>query len=588
MIDHRTARELAATAIDFALDDAARSVLDEHLATCSTCRAEAGALRADASALAGLPAIAPPSWVRRVIGRRRGPRRAVLLVAAALVLMGTIGVALAVGAALRHQVSPDPLRSPAPGPSASIISPGPSLASSPSPAATPSPSIGPPPVVSPTSFPSGSGSAWMGAGPAGATWLLTVHEGANDADPSESVMALLDASGQPRPGWPLSLRGWRCGQDGPPHALPVAADGSIRLVCAEDSPADGPLRHVGLAFDTAGRALPGWPVELPDVGLTTSAAVVGNELRVIASEVQSMEGATTPEQAAAWWLVAVSATGDVRVGRRYEVADAAGSFDVRLATDGIAYRLAFHDTEPIRTEITAFDLDGVRPGWPVTVDGITSQPVVAPDGSLAVVRLTKPGLTSQVLWFPAAGGAPAATSGNLPRDPISDRTGAGGVRVGPIVGADGTAWVVGTVESTKPAISHLVRGSAVVHRYPLDMPLQPQGSCDPQDTGCGVWRALPALGPDGTVFLPESATGGPGLTSSSGGSVVAMAPTGTISRGWPLFLPDTMAGFWSLAARPDGTLVGLEVVPIGAGSQWILVTMGRDGAIHAATPIIQP
>ena len=594
MIDHRSALDLAATAIDFALDDEERRALDDHLATCPSCRAEVLALRADAAALVALPAITPPTWVRRAIGRRRGPRRAVLLVAAALLLTGTIGAALAVGAALRHDVTPIlvPSTGPRPSPSPELASPTLSPSSSSTgPLPSPSTSAGPPPIPKGTSFPSTSGSAWMEASPDGGTWILTVHEGGTAADPaSVSVIGLLDASGRPRPGWPIALTGWRCGEDGPPRALPVATDGSIRLVCAEDSLVDGPLRHMGFAFDTTGRALPGWPVELPDVGLTTSAVVVGDELHLIASQIASMEGQTSTDQAAAWWVVAVSAGGDVRTGRRYEIADAAGNFDVRLASDGIAYRLAFSGTtDAIRTEITAFGLDGVRPGWPVTVPGITSQPVAGADGSLAVVRLTKPGLTSQVLWLSPDGGAPIATSGDLPLDPSSDRTGAGSVLLGPILGVDGTAWVVGTVDSTKPAVAHLVRGSAAVDRSLRDLPVQRQGACDSADTGCGVWRVVPAVRADGTLLLPEDATGdGGGLASSGGGSMITIAPDGTIPKGWPVFLPDSMAGYWSVFAATDGTVHALAVVPTDAGNEWSFVVLGADGRIRASTPIIAP
>ncbi len=593
MIDHRAALDLAATAIDFVLDDEERRALDDHLAACPSCRADALALRADAAALVALPAIAPPTWVRRVIGRSRGPRRAVLLVAAALLLTTTVGVALAVGAALRHDPTPIlvPSSEPAPGPSGSFASPRPSTAASPSPIpSSTTPSLGPLPIPKKASFPATSGSAWMGAGPDGGTWVLAVHEGGTEADPaSVSVIGLLDASGRPGPGWPIALTGWRCGEDGPPGSLPFATDGSIRLVCAEDSLVDGPPRHAGFAFDTTGRELPGWPVELPDTGLTTSAVVVGDELHLIASHIASMEGSTSPEQPASWRIVAVSATGDVRIGQPYEVADAAGSFDVRLAADGLGYRLRFTDgPDPIRTEITAFDVDGVRPGWPVTVDGITSQPVAAPDGTLAVVRLTKPGLTSQVLWLSADGGAPVATSGDLPLDPRDDRTGAGSVLLGPILGADGTAWVVGTVDSTKPAVARVGRGS-VTGAYLRDLPVQRQGGCDSGDTGCGVWRAVPTVRPDGTLLLPEDATGdGGGLASSGGGSIVAIAPNGTIPKGWPAFLPDSMAGYWSVFAATDGTVHALAVVPTDAGNEWSFVVLGADGRIRASTPIVAP
>jgi hypothetical protein len=586
MIDHRSALELAATAIDFALDEDERLRLDRHLVTCPSCQADAKALRGDAVALAALPAIAPPTWVRRVIGRRRGPRRAVLLVAAALLLMGTIGAALAVGAALRHEVAPVLVPSSGPAPSGPSASARPSTAASPS----PGPSLGPLPVPQAAAFPSTSGSAWMGASPDGGTWVLTVDDGTGDTPTSISVIGLLDASGGPRPGWPISLTGWRCAGDAPPHGLPVAVDGSIRLVCAQDSPVEGPFRHAGFAFDTAGRALPGWPVELPDVGLTTSAVVVGDELRGVASEIASTEGQTSPEQAAAWWLIAVSADGQVRTGERHEVPDAAGSFDLRLAADGNAYRLTFSGTTAeVRTEITAIGMEGLRAGWPLTVDGIASQPVVGPDGSLAIVRMTKPGLESRVLWFAPGGGAPIATSGNLPLDPMDDRTGAGAVLLSPIIGADGTTWVVGTVDSSKPAVAHLVRGSAAVNLYLRGLPLQHHGTCPPEDSGCGVWRALPAIRPDGTLLLPENPTGDDGgLVASGGGSLVALAPNGTTPDGWPVFLPDTMAGYWSVFAARDGMVDTLAVVPTDAGNEWSFVILGQDGAVRATTPIIRP
>jgi hypothetical protein len=592
MIDHRQAIDLAAASIDFVLDEIDRQSLDDHLRACAPCRAEALALRGDAEALAVLPAIAPPTWVRRAVGRRYGPRRAVLLVAAALVLGATIGAALAVGAVLRHDVAPDVSPSRAPRPTLASVGPSPSAVASQSLLSSPLPSVGPLPIPTAASFPTTSGSAWMGASPDGGTWVMTVHDGGSVADPtSVSVVGLIDSSGRPRPGWPIALTGWRCGEDGPPRALPVASDGSIRLICAEDNASGGPQRHAGFAFDAAGRALPGWPVELPGTGLTTSAMVVGDELRVVASEIASLDGQTSPEQAAAWWLVAVSANGDVRLGRRYEVADAAGSFDVRIAADGIAYRLAFTvSADTVRTEITAFDLDGVRPGWPVTVDGITSQPAIGPNGALVVVRLTKgQQVTAQVLSIAPTGGNAVVASGDLPLDPFADRTGAGSVLIAPIVAGDGGVWVVGTFGSTKPSVVRIVPGTGIGPRISLAMPLQPQGSCSAQDTGCGVWRSLPVAGADGTLYVPESAVGeGGGLTSSAGGSLVALGPDGKTSAGWPVFLPDSMAGYWSLLSRSDGTVDAFAVVPIDSGNQWSLGILGTDGKTRASIPVIAP
>lgn len=595
MIDHRHAIELAATSVDFDLDDDDREQLDAHLRACESCRFEVSGLHRDASALASLPALQPPTWVRRVVGRPHGPRRAVLLLAAALVLATTVGVALAVGATLRDRSAPS--TGPAPLRSATLVSGSErpsaeaptSVLSSASP--SPAPSSGPLPIAKPTSFPAGAGSAWMGPGPDGGVWVLADHSGGVGADAaSVTVLGLLDRTGQPMPGWPIALTGWRCGEDAPPHGLAVAADGSIRLVCTEDSTSDGPQRHVAFAFDAAGRALPGWPVELPRSNLSLSAVVVGDELRILASEIASTDGSTSTAQAAAWWLIGVSASGEVRVGQRYEVADAAGSFDVRIASDGIAYRLAFSGVlDTVQTAITAFDLGGVRPGWPVTVDGIASEPAVGKDGLLVIVRPAKGQTTSaQTMSIAPSGGNAIVTSGNLPVDPLDDRTGAGSVLLAPIVASDGSAHVMGT-NGAQAAVVRVDPGSGIDPRVLLEKPLQPQGTCNAQDTGCGAWRTPPALGPDGTLYVPESAVGeGGGLVSSAGGTLVAIAPDRSSPSGWPVFLPDTMAGFWALLARDDGTIDALAVTPADKGNTWTLVILGPDGKTRASTVVLLP
>lgn len=101
MIDHRHALLLAAGAVDFPLDPADRDILEAHLRECAACRAELAAFHHDATRLAALPPIAPPAWVRGVIGRAQRPHRFVLLAAAALLLSAAAGTALVVGSALR-------------------------------------------------------------------------------------------------------------------------------------------------------------------------------------------------------------------------------------------------------------------------------------------------------------------------------------------------------------------------------------------------------------------------------------------------------------------------------------------------------
>ncbi|HEX2754227.1 MAG TPA: zf-HC2 domain-containing protein [Candidatus Limnocylindrales bacterium] len=592
MIDHRHAIELAATAIDFVLDDRDRGQLEEHLHSCESCRFESSAMRRDASSLASLPDLEPPTWVRRAIGRPHGPRRAVLLIAAALVLAATVGVAFAVGATLRDHSELNPQPSSVPRATVTSGTPRPSVETSPS----ASPSIGPPPVGKPSSFPAGAGSARFAAGPDGGVWVLADHPGDLGPDAaSTSVLGLLDRDGRPRPGWPIAFDGWSCDADAPPHGLPVAADGSIRLVCASDTTSEGPQRHVALAFGADGQALPGWPVELPLADLNLPPVVVGNELRVLAREVASTDG-TGSAQPAAWWLIGVSANGDVRVGQRFEVADAAGNFDVRLAADGVAYRVAIVDQPtsdvPVVSVIDAIDLDGARPGWPVTVEGSASHPVVGPNGRLVITRRigTGDGARAQTMTIDPGGGDATATSDGLPIDPLDDRTGAGARVIPPVVASDGTVFVIGSDKTGQRAfvVDPPLAGRGVPPAR-LKMPLQPMGSCNGVDIGCGVWRTLPVVGPDGTLYVPESAVGeGGGLSASSGGSLVATAPDGRVRDGWPVFLPDPMAGYWSVIVRSDGTVDALAVYPTDGGAEWTLLILGPDGTTRASTPIIRP
>lgn len=75
-MDHETARELTAAHALHALDARDERALEEHLATCSECRAELDAFRGSAAALATLPAEeAPPPELRERLLERAGAER---------------------------------------------------------------------------------------------------------------------------------------------------------------------------------------------------------------------------------------------------------------------------------------------------------------------------------------------------------------------------------------------------------------------------------------------------------------------------------------------------------------------------------
>jgi anti-sigma factor RsiW len=130
MISHDSALDLGAAAIDFELTGRERASLDAHLATCPTCRAEIQAIQGDAAGLRRLPPIAPPAWVAQALLRKRRPI-GMLLVAAVLVIGGSIGAVALAGSALdrtRAEVVPSKAPNAAPASPRDLPSTGPTLA----------------------------------------------------------------------------------------------------------------------------------------------------------------------------------------------------------------------------------------------------------------------------------------------------------------------------------------------------------------------------------------------------------------------------------------------------------------------------
>lgn len=94
--------------------------------------------------------------------------------------------------------------------------------------------------------------------------------------PDGGVLALLDRSGEPRPGWPITIADApSCG------VLLPAADGSVRVLCQAGLPNGGVTSVRAFGIDPNGRPMAAWPIELaccPD-GLIV-ARVIGDDLIV--------------------------------------------------------------------------------------------------------------------------------------------------------------------------------------------------------------------------------------------------------------------------------------------------------------------
>jgi hypothetical protein len=566
---HERAMELAASAIDFALggDDAAE--LQVHLAGCPACARSAAALRNDAAAIR-LPARRPSrradDAVYAAIAHRdaRTSPRVLVLAAAALLLVALLGVAAA-GAFLRvWPTLPIVVQPTAP---AVVVVP----TASPTPA-TQTPTASPPASAVPTpvagTLPVASGVVRTAPGPDGGVYVVVSDTG------SGSVVSLLAASGTPRPGWPIKLDGWVC--DGPsgPLVPVVASDGSMRVVCITEAPSDAAPTTGAFAFDPSGGPLPGWPVVLPP-NAWEQPRIVGDRLLIAAHESSDQE----PYPGASW-LLSIAPDGTVRTGARYEIATDAGGWPVAIGPEGIAYRSA-------AGEIMAFDLDGVRAGWPVRVEGMLSGLAFGPDGRIYLASSAAGSGTSRLLAFDRDGRTVPFASEELPIVGASAWSGAGpdGRPLAPLVAGDGTVFVVG--ETDGRAIVYSIDPSGTVKAgWPHEAAtmLQWQGSCPGEVTGCGVWRSVPAVAPDGVIYLPVAAP-----DAQIGGSLAAVGSDGQALPGWPMHLARRGAEFWSVVVGSGGTVYALAIEPEAGGkSSATILAMAKDGTVRSRTTVVEP
>jgi hypothetical protein len=578
---HRRALELAAGAIDFSPGRTEATELQSHLAACAACARSAAALRTDAAALR-LPAALVPS--RRVddavyaaiAGRQAHPPRLMLLVAATVLLMvALLGVAAA-GAVLLRSWQPLPIVVVVPSPSASPAPSAP-LAAPSAPPAAPSPGIAAGPWTVPASLPVAAGGVRMAPGPDGGLYVLVSSESPAGGAPSSSTLALLGADGQPRPGWPLGLTGWRC--DAPDEEVswpPVpAGDGSVSIVCRGDAASGETAQTRAFAFDSSGSLVGTWSFSR-EIG-DHQPRIIDGRLVLIDFELTEL---ASGDVAGAWWLVTVAKDGAVRTGRRLEVPAGAMGGVVRLGPDGIAYRA-------VRNEITAFDIDGVRAGWPIQVDGELSAVAFGPDGRIYPTSSTEAGAT-RLLVFDRDGRAVPVGSEQLPIEPARAWSGEGPANrpIAPLVAPDGTSYVIGEADG-RAVVFGIDPSGRLMAGWPhrAATPLASQGSCTSgSETGCGTWLAVPSVGQDGTVYLPLAAP-----DAQIGGSFDAVGPDGTSLAGWPMHLARRGAEARSILGGPDGTIWALAVEPESGGStSATILAVTNDGTVLSRTTVVNP
>ena len=305
------------------------------------------------------------------------------------------------------------------------------------------------------------------------------------------------------------------------------------------------------ALDEEGAIQPGWPA----VDRSIPAEVLGDRYEVREAFVGAIR------------LVHIEADGTEDYG-----AVVPEGWGAVTSPAGMAFSFSRSDAEvegSDRLTITAFDLDGVVPGWPVDLPGGISDPAPGPNGRVYLVQQTSvedPGGGVQLgparIIVLAPNGEPwAEWSVSLPEalphrgswaDPY--------MPMPPLVAADGSAWLVTDTTATAVDAAGRIRPG---WPYRASASLGPVGSCTscdlcgaPCDIDCSDWRTTPILGPDNVLYLLQDAP-----SSTAGGQISAIGPDGKLRDGWPVRLRRPGATFNSAVPGPDGTLYALAIEP---------------------------
>ena len=490
---------------------------------------------------------------------------------ATTIVIGALIVACAPAA------SPDPVTTPPPSPT-SLLPQATATPRPTDPASSASPSLSPPPAsailpVRGSAFESGH-TVTMAPGPAGSLFVSIPRRGG-------SVLALLDTTGQPRPGWPIKVPdSTSCGL-----LLPVD-DESVRAVCNLPDPAGESFGSTkAFAFDRHGRSLPGWPIALRDHGAEYYPAgrVIGDALTIL---VWGPTGRDT-------WLMTVAADGTVRNGAT-EPFEVCCNDTWAVGPDGVAYGTTHEfggsPEAPKSSALVAFDSTGVRPGFPVAFEGTVSRPAFDADGRIHLSLNERIGGPARALTVDGDGRV-VVDSERLDlwaTDECSGIEGTCEIPAAPLVGPDGSTYVVGVVfgEFTRRAVAAVSPSGEAVAGWPYrsDAIQQAAGICQAYDICEGHDLALPTVGPDGVVYLLTAAA-----DASDGGSIVAIGRGGREVDGWPVRLTRPGAAFWSVVVGSDGTAFALGIEPeAGDTASASILAIAPDSTVRYTTTIIEP
>ncbi len=261
----------------------------------------------------------------------------------------------------------------------------------------------------------------------------------------------------------------------------------------------------------------------------------------------------------------MSRDGTVETGRAVATKEGTSEFGTDLGPDGTGYLIAHEQSwNPDTTSaiVSAIDLDGMRPGWPIEFDSLSvSHPGFGEDGQVyfaqgqsdwqgeidAPSRLHSVDRQGRTTW-----------TVELPVALSPEWNGASAVVVPapPATGSQGTAFVVTDQHDGERTVVYAVDPSGEVSgRWSSPVGLAYAGFCDLRtasgggcSTGCGQTRVAPVVGDDGTLYF-----------ALEDGRVMALGADGRTQAGWPETLRRPGASFWSLATDADKTVFALAI-----------------------------
>jgi hypothetical protein len=453
-------------------------------------------------------------------------------------------------------------------------------------------------VADPHALPVPAGDVYTTPGPKGGVYVLVADPGESReaGRGSRSVLALLNAAGRVRIGWPISIEGWSCDAAGieawDPQILQETeslARTPVFVLCRADarSPAVGTLR--AYAFNETAGLLPGWPVDLSSASLgggsIEGSRATGDGFSLL------LHDAADCDCAGRWRTARIDHDGTLRLGTAYDAppaSDASGYGEpgpARLGPDGNGYVWQRHGA---LTEVASFGPSGLRAGWPLTIPETDVVDLVFGDegyGFVFVVARIAGGAATRVRGFRSNAqeryGAPA----DVPVR-VGTAYGGGGPNVYTVfIGGDYSAWILGS-RGGRTYVYALDRVGHQRKGWPYRVVPGPQWQfpCTPPVTPCANWLAWPAVGPGNVLYLPVAAS-----SDRAGGKLVAVARPGRVVAGWPVTLRRSGAQFLSVGVGPDGTIFGLAAEPEAKGG-WsaTVLAIAPNGKTRWSKTVVEP